>query len=159
MENLSEGRKVLKSAFPDMTEEDLNKVIPGINRWAARYTDEKFQYKLVAECYYSQYCGAGIKVGDKLVMYGAVVDRAESTAPLCALAIAPLVTHYWSLTDKILLGVEDPNMETMHPVSVCLDKGIEDGGLGHVKFKVSFVKVSKQEFANARGRSLLIKEG
>ena len=49
----------------------------------------------------------------------------------------------------MLLGC-DPNKERLYETSVCLDRGIDDGGLGKVKFQITYEKISKEEWTARR---------
>ncbi|MEN6359750.1 MAG: hypothetical protein ABFD59_06810 [Smithella sp.] len=144
-----EEREFIKSKFPEMTTEETNKIAPGILRWTAKFKEGMY-YRMVAECIQSKFCTLGIKPGDKYVIYGALVNRDESTAPHCLLALSPLVEHYYSFIDRMLLGQEDPNEERLYETSVCLDRGIDNGGLGKVQFKITYEKIAKEEWMAKR---------
>jgi len=144
-----EEREFLKNKFPSMTAEEQGKISPGLLRWAARFKKGMY-YRMVAECIYSKFCTLGIKEGDKYVVYGALVNKQESTAPHCLLALAPLVEHYNLFNDRMLQGCDDPNQERLFETSICLDRGIDDGGLGRVRFKITYEKISKEEWMAKR---------
>lgn len=144
-----EEREFIKSKFPEMTDKEKNKIAPGILRWTEKFK-KGMHYRMVAECIRSKYCTLGIKPGDKYVVYGALVNKQESTAPQCLLALAPLVEHYYSFLNAMLLESDDPNEERLYETSLCLDRGIDGDGLGQVKFKITYEKISEEEWKAKR---------
>ena len=145
-----ENRNFLKAVFPDMTDGEIDKLPQAYDKWVSKRREWPHYYKMVAECYSSKYCILGIKEGDKFVLYGALLNKEETTAPQCLLAISSLVRYYYIFEERMILGCDDPNKDLLLPTSRCEDMGIEDGGLGSVKFRIRFEKVSKEEWAEAR---------
>ena len=145
-----ENRNFLKAAFPGMTDGEIDSLPQGLDKWVSKRREGSQYYKMVAECYSSKYCTVRIKEGDKYVIYGGLLNQEETTAPVCILAISSLARHYYSFEERMVLSYDDPNEDYLWPTSRCEDMGIEDGGLGSVKFRIRFEKVSKEEWAKAR---------
>jgi hypothetical protein len=94
------------------------------------------KYKIIAEVVESKFCGAGCKVGSKLVFQCApnVLLPEESDCGLCVKAIGPVSDLMHGIWDRMSEGL-DPN-EGIGEYASCLDLGLEYGGLGNVKFRV-----------------------
>ncbi|MBI4289006.1 MAG: hypothetical protein HY671_11335 [Chloroflexi bacterium] len=126
--------------FMGVPESDVDKVAPNIQKIIASHS--KFQkYRIIAEVIDAEYCGAGIKKGQKLV-FGAlppVLLAQESDCPACIRAVGPLTGFVNNLMDRIADGI-DPQ-DGIFQVAECLDPGLEHGGLGKVYFKVYAQKV------------------
>ncbi len=131
-------RQFLKQTI-SITDEDLERMSPGAKKVYTNVLD-KMKWKVIAEVVYSKYCIAGLKVGDKLVFNFPLVNTAESTAAPCIGAIFPLVGYIRNLLDRVAEGL-DPN-ESMFSTFIhdCMDPGLEQGGLGHVRLKLYAVK-------------------
>ena len=120
----------------NITDEDfetLKKKSPGVYKFFTRIEDV-MKYRIVAEVIESKYCAAGLEVGQVIVIEGGGLMPEKSTAPLCMRAIGPLTGFVNTIFEKIVAG-EDPN-DRIFRVAECLDPGLEDGGLGKVKFDV-----------------------
>ncbi len=131
-------RGLLKQIF-DMTEEDIDRLPPGIEKLLS---SKILSYKIVAEVTEAKYCSAGCKVGDRLVIGpGPSVNAQESTCPLCIGALAPMLGRVHLMWDRITEGL-DPN-EGWLRYSVCTDPGLKNGGLGSVAFKVYAEKTAQ----------------
>ena len=76
-----------------------------------------------------------MKKGQKFVIEGAPWSPRKSTAPFCMRALGPLTDFVNTILEKIVAG-EDPN-DRVFRVAECLDPGLEAGGLGKVRFRVS----------------------
>lgn len=98
--------------------------------------DEMASYKIIAEVVESRYCGAGCKVGSKLVFKSVptVLLPEESDCGLCVKALGPISELVHGIWDRMSEGL-DPNAGIGLYAS-CLDMGIKYGGLGNVKFRV-----------------------
>ena len=98
--------------------------------------DVMSKYRIVAECVESQYCGAGIKVGQKFKFQTVpnLFLPEESDAPPCIKALGPLAELMHGLWERMFEGL-DPN-EGMGQYAGCLDLGLNYGGIGHVVFKI-----------------------
>lgn len=131
-------RQLLKDLI-GITDEDLNKLSPGIQKLMSA-VPEATKWKMIAEVTDAKYCFAGCKVGDKLVFYPSpLLNAEESTCPLCMGAIAPLLERMHIMWDRVADG-RDPN-EAWVRHSQCYDPGLEHAGLGRVVFKVYAEKV------------------
>ncbi len=130
-------RNMLKQSI-GMTDEDIDRMPPGMQKLVS----SGLPYKIIAEVTDVEYCFAGCKVGDKLVIgpFGSTVNTEESTCPLCLGALAPLMERVHLMWDRIAEGL-DPN-EAWLQHSVCFDSGLDRGGLGHVTFKVYADKIA-----------------
>ena len=131
-----EIREMLK-AMIGMTDEDLDRIGPDRAKLLSR-APELFNYKITAEVTASKYCAAQIKVGDKFVFNANVLNKEESTAPLCIGALAPLMEPIHMMFDRLAEGV-DPNGLWCRTVT-CSDPGVERGGVGNVLFKLTAEK-------------------
>lgn len=134
------ARKILKKVM-GMPDADIAKVPPNIQKMLASYP--KFQkYKVVAEVMDSQYCGAGIKRGQRYVFstLPPVLLAQESDCPLCIRALGPLTSFVNNIMDRIAEGV-NPD-DGLFRTAECLDPGLEHGGLGKVHFKVYVQKTA-----------------
>jgi len=130
-------RSWVKQVF-GMTDQDVDRVSPGMEKLVS---SRLLSYKVIAEVTEAKYCFAGCKVGDKLVIGpGAMVNAQESTCPLCVGALAPMLERVHLMWDRIAEGLE-PN-EGWLRYSVCVDPGLEKGGLGSVAFKVYAEKIA-----------------
>jgi uncharacterized repeat protein (TIGR04076 family) len=107
--------------------------------------DEMASYKIVAEVVEAQYCGAGCKVGQKLVFKSVptVLLPQESDCGLCVKALGPVAELVHGLWDRMSEGL-DPN-EGIGQYASCLDLGLKYGGLGNVKFRVYAEKEGQDE--------------
>jgi hypothetical protein len=116
----------------DMTEEDIDRVPPGLEKLVS---SRLLRYKIIAEVTEARYCVAGCKVGDKLVVGpGNIVNVGESTCPLCIGALSPMMERVHLTWDRIIEGLNPSEGWVRH--LVCFDPGLEGGGLGRVTFKV-----------------------
>jgi len=137
IESAREAGQGLKQLF-GMSEAEFEKHISyPFNRRLLARQDEMSKAKIVAEVTESKYCLAGCTVGQKLVIHAlpAMLLPEESDCPLCIKAIGPVAAVVQQLWDRMSEGL-DPNLAEAQFVS-CLDQGIEYGGLGNVRFKVS----------------------
>lgn len=117
-----------------MTEEDLAKITPEREGAFKNLLLNIGRYRLVAEVVSAQYCAAGLQAGQRFVVEnGRRLNGAQSTAPLCVGALAPLAEATGLLLDRIY---HDAPVCTPMVGFHCHDPGIDLGGLGHVVFKV-----------------------
>ena len=126
-------RKALKERI-NMTDEDIDRLWPGIQKLESRMEEIVDKWKIVAECTSSKYCSAGIKVGDKFAFKGYVLIPEECTATLCLSALSPILGRLYIIFERLIEGL-DPNglcLASAH----CGDTGVEHGGSGRVTFKV-----------------------
>ena len=114
--------------------ETFRKRSPGVYRFFERIGDVA-RARIVAEVIESRYCAAGLKVGQRFVIEGGALVPAKCTAPLCMRALGPLTGFVNTILEQIVAGV-DPN-ERVFMAAECLDPGLEAGGLGKVRFKVT----------------------
>jgi uncharacterized repeat protein (TIGR04076 family) len=125
-----------KKAMKDLigiTDEDLNKLSPGVQKLVSR-AEEIDNWKIIFECTSSKYCSVGIKVGDKFVFEGNVLIPEESTAPLCISALCPCRGRIYTIWERIAERL-DPNGLCL-AYTQCGDTGVEYGGTGRVTFKI-----------------------
>jgi uncharacterized repeat protein (TIGR04076 family) len=116
-----------------MSEEDIEKVTPEQEREYKTSIENMGKYRLVAEVVKSRYCAAGLKVGQKIVIDGAAIDKEATDCPLCVGAIAPLERANAVYMDRCAQGRE---MTAPLGGVACIDPGFEAGGLGSVLFEV-----------------------
>ena len=124
-------RDLLKEAL-GITDEDMARMNPDLLK--ALVGGQLLKYQVIAEVTHSKYCGAGIKVGDKIVMEPSTINQGATTCPLCIGALAAVYSAQRVIFDRIMAG-RDPNVAIFDVVE-CPDPGIEHGGLGKVRFKV-----------------------
>ncbi|MBC2714062.1 MAG: hypothetical protein HF978_02025 [Desulfobacteraceae bacterium] len=130
-----EGLKAIAVEMFSMTEEDMAKVTPEMEKATLNATEALDKYRLVAEVVSSKYCYAGLQVGQKYVLDRAVeINAQESTAPLCLGAIQPLFEKSTSLLDRMY---QKGDITAFMAGFRCTDPGLELGGLGTVEFKIS----------------------
>lgn len=118
-----------------ITDEDFEKYMSyPKNLGIAKATPELMNYRIIAEVTESKYCSAGVKPGQKYVFQAipAMLLTEESDCPFCARAIAPVGAILGNVWDKIIEGTNPLEEELVG----CLDPGVENGGLGHVIFRV-----------------------
>ena len=118
-----------------ITDEDFEKYLSyPKNLGIAEGTPELMKYRIIAEVTESKYCSAKVKPGQKYVFQSipAMLLAEESDCPLCARAIAPVATALGKIWEKIIEGTNPLEEELVG----CLDPGVENGGLGHVVFRV-----------------------
>ncbi len=122
-----------------MTEEDVAKISPGMEEGFKNVMANSGRYRMVAEVVSSKYCMAGLQPGQKYIVdTGGILSAAESTAPMCMSAIAPLADKVHAFFDRMAI-----NAGVLSPISgfCCSDPGINLGGLGHVEFVVRVEEV------------------
>jgi uncharacterized repeat protein (TIGR04076 family) len=131
---IKDENKKLARQMLGMSEEDMEKVTPGMEEDFINAMPLMAKYRLVAEVVSSKYCYFGLKPGQKIVLDDTKkINTQESTAPLCLHAIVPFIYNSKQLIDRIYRKA-DP---TARMVGFrCIDPGIELGGLGGVEFKV-----------------------
>lgn len=135
---MEETAKAMMKQAVGITDEDWDRMGPGIKKLCLK-ASELAKYRLVAEVIDSKYCFAQIKKGDKFILNGPVLDVKESTCPPCVEALGPLTYPLRMFFDRLAEGVDPNGMVFSH--FECLDTGIENGGLGKVKFKVYVEKL------------------
>jgi len=116
-----------------MSDEDIEKVTPEQEREFKSSIENMAKYRIVAEVVKSRYCAAGLKVGQKIVIDGAAIDKEATDCPLCVGAIAPLERANAVYMDRCAQG-----RDITAPLGgvACIDPGFEAGGLGSVLFEV-----------------------
>jgi uncharacterized repeat protein (TIGR04076 family) len=99
----------------------------------AEATPEFMKYKIIAEVTEAKYCTAGLKKGQKYTIQAlpAVILAGESDCPFCARGIAPIGDMLGEVWEEIAKGGSKSTR-----IVECLDPGVDNGGLGHVVFKV-----------------------
>jgi hypothetical protein len=94
-----------------MSEEDIQKVTPEQEREYKTSIENMGKYRLVAEVVKSRYCAAGLKVGQKIVINGAAIDKEATDCPLCVgrCAAQQVTRSTWTVragaTRRLLGGV------------------------------------------------------
>lgn len=124
-------RDLLKEAM-SITDADMARLNPNLLKALAG--GQLMKYQIIAEVTHAKYCGAGIKVGDKIVMEPTTINQGATSCPLCIGALAAVYGAQRVIMDRLMAGRE-PNVG-FFDVVVCPDPGIEHGGLGNVRFKV-----------------------
>jgi uncharacterized repeat protein (TIGR04076 family) len=97
------------------------------------------KYKLVAEVVSAYGCGAGHKVGDKIVYLGGNLSCKESSEQICSsllLVISPCINV---VMEKVFNG-EDPTKIAFNKHH-CPDVGVNHGGWGEVIVEVKVEKI------------------
>lgn len=136
---LNEATKNMLKGAIGITDEDLNKLSPGMENLLSKLENLQ-KYRLVAEVTESKYCFRQLKPGQKYVFSGGSLIQEETTAPFCLSAVVPLSPILKMVNDRIASGADPDGIWLKN--AECLDTGIDNGGLGKVKFKINVVKVS-----------------
>jgi uncharacterized repeat protein (TIGR04076 family) len=137
-------RRTLKSSV-GITDDDFDIFVKNLQSVKLVSFDDTFrQYRFEAEVIESKYCTANIKEGQRYIILGlpTCVVPEESDCPLCIKAIAPMVEIVDSYWQEIIEG-QDPCGKPPK-IADCLDPGINGGGLGHVKFKITAKRLSAE---------------
>lgn len=135
-------------AVLDMLREVLGYTDPQWETWKRnprnlRIADnlENFQkYKMVAEVKSVYGCGAGHKVGDRIV-FGAdgTLLCKESPVKVCGGLLSPLGPYVLLMLEKVANG-QDPTGVAFNKVH-CTDVGVDNGGWGEVVAEVRVEKI------------------
>lgn len=98
------------------------------------------QHQIVAEVTQAKYCMAGVKEGQKIVFecFPIRLNPQETTCPLCIRGLGPVLEPVTIIRELFLAGIPLAQLPTR--MAECLDPGLDAGGLGHVRFKVSMQK-------------------
>ena len=97
------------------------------------------KYKVVAEVTSSYGCGAGHKVGDRIVFGGdGTLLCKENPDRVCVGLLSPVNPIVGGVLDKICNG-EDPTQRAFNKVH-CIDVGVDHGGWGEVVVEVKVEK-------------------
>ena len=100
------------------------------------------KYKVVAEVTSSRGCGAGHKVGYKIVFGGdGTLLCKESPDRVCVGLLSPVNPIVGGVLDKICNG-EDPTQMAFNKVH-CIDVGVDHGGWGEVVVEVTVEKTQE----------------
>jgi uncharacterized repeat protein (TIGR04076 family) len=103
---------------------------------------EVVKYKIVAEVISSYGCGAGHKVGDRIVYGGnGTLLCKENPDQVCFGLLSPINPIVQAALDKICLG-EDPTQMAFNAVH-CQDVGVDRGGWGEVVVEVKVEKTGE----------------
>ncbi len=135
----NEGLKQVAVGMFGMTEEDMARVTPELEGELLNAMSKAQKYRLVAEVVSSKYCFAGLQVGQRYVVErGQQLNPADSTAPMCLGAIAPLTEKALTLVDRMSHNGD----VTAHLRGFrCTDPGLGLGGLGCVEFKIEIEEI------------------
>ncbi len=99
------------------------------------------KYRIVAEVTSSYGCGAGHKVGDRIVFGGdGTLLCKENPDKVCIGLLSPATPIVGAAMDKILNG-EDPTEMAFNKVH-CIDVGVDQGGWGEVVVEMKVETVS-----------------
>lgn len=131
----NEIKEILKSNF-GMSAEQTDKVSPGIIKVMEKIP-ELSQYELEAEVLSSSFCSVNMQPGNKFVFSAMpiVLNIEKSTATPCMRAIGVLTPFLNGMVERIISGM-DPNECVWH-IAECMDTGLENGGLGKVRFRIT----------------------
>ena len=122
-----------------MSDEDMEKISPEQEEELKNVGMKGGKFKVVAEVVNSQYCAAGLKVGQKYVIDPAqLINMGESTAPFCLGALTPLGQRMEVYLDR--MGHNGDMTASLRGFR-CTDPGFGLNGLGTVEFKVSIEEV------------------
>ena len=97
------------------------------------------QYRLEAEVVSAYGCGAGHKVGDKIVFSGGELLSKENPERICFGLLSTISPYVQVLMEKVFNG-EDPSKIAFSHVH-CPDVGVDHGGWGEVIVEVKVKKV------------------
>jgi len=134
-----EGLRTLARDILGMSEGDMERVTPAMEREMQNVMAGLGKYRLVAEVVSSKYCFAALQSGQKFVVsLDGKVDPVESTAPLCLGALGPLGEKARIMMDRV-----SQNEEVTAPIPGfrCVDPGLDLGGLGSVDFEVRVERI------------------
>lgn len=125
-----------------VTEEEVSRLGDRVKRILGRAPFLR-QYQVVAEVTDAKYCNAELKAGQRMVFscFPFKLDTAQTDCPLCIRALGPVLEPATILRELVLAGL-DPARPDLTRGAACLDPGLEQGGLGHVRFKVYLRKMS-----------------
>jgi len=123
----------------EMSDEDLAKITPEQEEEFKNAFENMMKYQLVAEVASSKYCAAGLKVGQRIIITGSLIDTAASDCPLCPGVLGPLVG-----VSQVYLDRCSNNSNLTAPLSAiaCVDPGLDAGGLGSVSMNVRIEPIS-----------------
>lgn len=121
-----------------ISDADIARLSPGIQKLLDSF-EERAKYKIMAEVVSSNYCMRKVLVGQKYVFVKGELDPKETTAPFCLSALAPLAPIMRMISDRFATGA-DPT--PVFNTAECMDMGIDHGGLGKVKFRVTVEKMA-----------------
>ena len=108
----------------------------------AAHIMDVLKYKVVAEVTHSSGCGAGHKVGDRIVFGGdGTLLCRENPDRVCVGLLSPVNPIVGSVLDKICSG-EDPTRMAFNKVH-CIDVGVDHGGWGEVVVEVKVEKTQE----------------
>ena len=96
-------------------------------------------YRLVAEVISAYGCGAGHKVGDKIVFSGGELLSKENPDRICFGLLSAISPYVQVLMEKVFNG-EDPTIIAF-PQTHCPDVGVDHGGWGEVIVEVKVKKI------------------
>ena len=133
-----ESVKLLRDTI-QISDEDLARLSPGI-QGLLDSMEERAKYKIVAEAVSSNYCMRKVLEGQKYVFVKGELDPQETTAPFCLGALAPLAPVMRMISDRFATGA--PDLNPVFNTTECTDMGIDNGGLGKVKFRVTVEKMA-----------------
>jgi hypothetical protein len=106
----------------------------------AEHIGETAKYRIVAEVTSVYGCGAGHKVGDRIVYAGdGTLLCKENPDKVCFGLLAPVNPIAMAVLDKICAG-EDPTRMAFNKVH-CTDVGVDHGGWGEAIAEVRVEKV------------------
>jgi uncharacterized repeat protein (TIGR04076 family) len=97
------------------------------------------KYRLVAEVVSAYGCGAGHKVGDKIVYCGGALLCQESSKQICFGLLSAISPCVHVVMEKVFNG-EDPTKIAFNRHH-CPDVGVDNGGFGEVIVEVKVEKV------------------
>jgi uncharacterized repeat protein (TIGR04076 family) len=97
------------------------------------------KYKLVAEVVSAYGCGAGHKVGDKIVFSGGELLTKENPERICS-SLLFVVSPFIQLVMERVLNGEDPTKIAFNRTH-CPDVGVNQGGWGEVIVDIKVEKV------------------
>ena len=130
--------KLLKDTI-QISDADVARLSPGI-QGLLDSMEERAKYKIVAEVVSSNYCMRKLLEGQKYVFVRGELDPQETTAPFCLGALAPLAPVMRLISDRFAIG--SPDLTPVFNTAECTDMGIDNGGLGKVKFRVTVEKTA-----------------
>ncbi|MFX1563981.1 MAG: hypothetical protein ACFFDP_11820 [Promethearchaeota archaeon] len=97
------------------------------------------KYRLVAEVISAYGCGAGHKVGDKIVFSGGELLSKENPERIC-FGLLSAISPYVQLVMERVFNGEDPTIIAF-PQTHCPDVGVDHGGWGEVIVEIKVAKV------------------
>lgn len=140
-----ETADIFKSAT-GLSDEAMAQLHPGLEKLFNNRAKTS-GYQIVAEVVKSEACFAQVKVGDRLVFNGVILNPQKSTGVICTRAMLPIMVQVNALLEMMPEWAEsgkDELPEIVFRYVRCLDPGLENGGVGSVVYRVYVEKTTSE---------------